>query len=126
MCISLAVTVVAVLVFGSAGAFLGHRLPVPAGVLLGTLVAVGLAGGGGMLLGLPRFSIPPGTMGLLQILLGMLVGLRMSRDELRSGAHVSVAASLLTAVLVPAAIASALVAASLTSVDVVTALFAAA
>jgi membrane AbrB-like protein len=65
-------------------------------------------------------------MGLLQILLGMLVGLRMSRDELRSGAHALVPAFLLTAILIPIAIASALVAASLTSVDVVTALFAAA
>jgi membrane AbrB-like protein len=105
----------------------GHRLPVPAGVLIGTLVGVGVAAGGGtMLLGLPQLSVPSGINRLLQIMLGTLVGLRMTRASLRSGAHALIPASLLATVLIITAIFSALVAAYLTSLDIVTALFAAA
>jgi len=125
--ISIAVSAIAVLVSGSAGAFLGHRLPVPSGVLVGTLIGVGSGSVLlGTLLGLPQPSVPFVVTGLLQIMLGMLVGLRMSRDALRSGVHALVPASLVTAVLISSAIISALVAAPLASLDIVTALFAAA
>ena len=119
-------TVAVVLIFGTVGGVVGHRLPVPAGVLVGTLVAVGIGGGGAVLLGLPHLSVPPGTYSLLQILLGMLVGFRMSWEELREGARALLPASLLAAIIIPASIIAALVAASVTSLDVVTALFAAA
>lgn len=119
-------TVAVVLIFGTVGGVVGYRLPVPAGVLVGTLVAVGIGGGGAVLLGLPHLSVPHGTYSLLQILLGMLVGFRMSREELREGARALLPASLLAAIIIPASIVAALVAASLTSLDVVTALFAAA
>jgi uncharacterized protein len=85
-----------------------------------------VVGGGGVLLGLPQVPTPPGTNELLQISLGMLVGLRMSRDGLRSGAHALLPAALVTTIIIPTGIATALIAASLTSVDAVTAIFAAA
>ncbi len=57
--ISVAITVIAAVFFGAAGAFLGHRLGVPAGVLIGTLVGVGIVvGGETALLGLPPLSVP--------------------------------------------------------------------
>ena len=76
-------------------------------------------------MGLPQVPTPPGTNTLLQLSLGMLVGFRMSRDELRSGAHALLPAALITAIITSTGIAVALVAASLTSIDAVTAVFAA-
>ena len=119
-------TVAVVLIFGGVGALVGYRLPVPAGILVGTLVAVGIGGGGVALLGLPQLSVPPGTYSLLQILLGMLVGFRMTREELREGARALLPASLLAAIIISASVGAALVAVPLTSLDPVTALFAAA
>jgi membrane AbrB-like protein len=118
-------TVAVVLIFGSVGVIVGYRLPVPAGLLLGTLVAVGIGGVGVTLLGLPQLSVPPGTYSLLQILLGMLVGFRMTREGLREGARALLPASLLAVVMISASIGAALVAVPLTSLDPVTALFAA-
>lgn len=93
---------------------------------MGALIGVaGAVGGGGALVGLPQVATPPGTNGLLQVSLGMLVGFRMSRDELRSGARALVPAALITAIITSTGIAAALVAASLTSIDAVTAVFAA-
>jgi uncharacterized protein len=124
--ITFPLTVAFVLIFGGIGGIVGYRLPVPAGVLVGTLVAVGIGGGGVALLGLPQLAIPPGTYGLLQILLGMLVGFRMTRVELREGARALLPASLLAVVIISASVGAALVAVQLTSLDPVTALFAAA
>lgn len=98
----------------------------PAGVLIGTLVAVGAVSVGGALLGLPQIPIPSWVRWALQILLGMLVGLRMDRDALRSGAHALIPATLLAAILILTTVVSALVVAPLTSADLVTLLFAAA
>jgi uncharacterized membrane protein AbrB (regulator of aidB expression) len=118
---------VVILVSGAMGAFLGHRLPVPAGVLLGTLVGVGIAAGGGSaLLGLPQFSVPLVVNRMLQVLLGMMVGFRMTRESLRSGAHALTPAILLAAILVATSVGSALIVVPLASLDIVTALFAAA
>ena len=124
--ISIGLTVAVVLIFGVVGVVVGYRLPVPAGVLVGTLVAVGVGGGGVALLGLPQLSVPPGTYSLLQILLGMLVGFRMTREELREGSHALLPASLLAVIIISASVGAALVAVPLTSLDAVTALFAAA
>jgi uncharacterized protein len=119
-------TFAVVLIFGGVGAIVGYRLPMPAGVLIGTLVAVGIGGGGVALLGLPQLSVPPWAYGLLQILLGMLVGFRMTREELREGAHALLPASLLAVIIISASVGAALVTVPLTSLDLVTALFAAA
>ncbi len=85
-----------------------------------------MVGGGGVLLELPQVPTPPGTNELLQISLGMLVVLRMSRDEVLSGAHALLPAALITTIITSTGIATALIAASLSSVDAVTAVFAAA
>jgi membrane AbrB-like protein len=119
-------TVAVVLIFGGIGAIVGYRLPVPAGILVGTLVTVGVGGGAVALLGLPHLTVPPGINGLLQILLGMLVGFRMTREELREGVRALLPASLLAVVIISASVGAALVAVSVTSLDPVTALFAAA
>lgn len=96
-------------------------------MLVGTLVGVGGAvGGGGVLLGLPQPPVPSFVNGALQIMLGMLVGFKMSRDSLGSGARALVPAALLAAIVVPTAVVVALIIAPLTSINVVTALFAAA
>jgi uncharacterized protein len=114
-------------VFGAAGAFLGNRLPVPAGVLVGTLVGVGSGSAlSNVLLGLPQPPIPTWVNGLLQISLGMFVGLRMSKDSLRAGGRALVPASLLAVLVISTAVASALIVVPLTHLDVVTVLFAAA
>lgn len=126
MRVSLVVTVVAVLIFGAAGALLGHRLAVPAGALIGTLVAVGAVSIGVELLGLPQLPVPASLRWLLQIMLGMMVGLRMDRDSLRAGARALLPAALIAAILVSSTLVAALVVAPLTSADLVTTLFAAA
>ncbi len=96
-------------------------------MLVGTLAGVGVAAGSGTaLLGLPQLSVPSWVNGLLQILLGMMVGFRITRDSLRSGAHALAPATLLAAVLILTSVVSALIAAPLASLDVATALFAAA
>jgi uncharacterized protein len=120
------VTVTAVLIFGAAGAFLGHRLPIPAGALIGTLVAVSAVSIGVDLLGLPQLPVPSPFRWILQIVLGMVVGLRMDRESLRAGARALLPASLLAAILVSSTVVVALIAAPLTSADIVTTLFAAA
>ncbi len=104
---------------------MGYRLPIPAGVLIGTLAMVG-AGSvlGSTLLGLPQPPVPSWINGTLQIMLGMLVGFRMSREELRSGVRALVPASLLSIILISTTIITALIVARLTYVDLVTALFA--
>jgi len=118
---------VAVLAFGAAGAFLGHRLPIPAGILIGTLVVVGAVSVVGVgFLGLPQLPVPSWIRQLLQIALGVMVGLRIDRDSLRAGAHALIPASLLAAVLILTTVVAALATAPLTSADLVTVLFAAA
>ena len=93
---------------------------------MGTLVAVGAVSVAGPLLGLPQVPVPPGATPVLQVLLGAMVGLRMDRGALSSGLHALVPASLLAVAVTAVAVASALLATTLTSVDAVTALFAAA
>lgn len=96
-------------------------------MLVGTLAGVGVAAGGGSaFLGLPQLSVPSWMNGLLQILLGVMVGFRMTRDSLRSGVHALAPATLLAAVLILTSVVSALIVAPLASLDVATALFAAA
>ncbi len=114
------------MILGFAGAYLGHRLPVPAGVLLGTLVAVGTVSIVSPFLGLPNVPVPPGSMPVVQVMLGIMVGLRMDRDALRSGIHALLPASVLSVAIIAISIASALVADALTSMNAITALFAAA
>lgn len=105
---------------------MGHRVPIPAGVLIGTLVGVGAVSFVGPFLGLEQLSIPSEMRWMLQILLGMMVGLRIGREELRSGAGALIPAFLLAAILIFTTVIAAVLTAPLTSADLVTVLFAAA
>jgi len=113
----------AVPVLGLFGAFLGHRLRVPAGAFLGALVGVGVALG---LLGFPEISPPPLAGQALQVMVGVIVGLRITRDSVLSGARTLLPATVLAAVFLASGVAAAVAAVSLTGMAPVTALFAAA
>jgi uncharacterized protein len=119
-------SVIVLLAFGSAGAFLCSRLKIPAGVLIGTLA--GVSGGSAILgfLGLPSVTAPQEARQTLQIMVGLMVGLQVSRSSLSSGVRSLVPAFLITGAMILTGVAAALVATRLTSVDLATALFAAA
>ena len=110
------------MVAGLAGAYLGYRLRLPAGVLVGTIVGIG---GAVVLLGSPPVSPSQDIKRLLQIPAGLIVGLRISRDSLRAGGRVILPAFLLTGVIVLVSLVSALATVRFTGLDPTTALFAA-
>ena len=105
------------------GAFVGLRIGVPAGAFTGAMVAVGL-----MLavLGFPSVPVPDLLGQALQVMVGVLVGFRISRDSLASGAKTLLPATVLAALFLASAVAVAAVVVGLTGVSPVTALFAAA
>jgi len=105
------------------GAYLGLRIGIPAGAFTGAMVAVGL-----MLAFLGFPSVPaPDLLGQgLQVMVGVLVGFRISRDSLASGAKTLLPAALLAGLFLASAVAVAVVAVGLTGVSPITALFAAA
>lgn len=105
------------------GAFVGHRLRVPAGSFTGAMVGVGLLLA---VLGFPEVGTPRPLNQMLQILVGVLVGLRISRDSLASGARTLFPAAVLAAVFLLSGVAAAGAAVALTGMSPVTALFAAA
>lgn len=79
-----------------------------AGVLIATLLAVGAVSIEGAFSEVPQLRIPSWARYVLQILLGMMVGLRMDRDALRAGVHALIPTSLLTAILILTTVAAAL------------------
>jgi membrane AbrB-like protein len=105
------------------GAYLGLRIGIPAGAFTGAMVAVGL-----MLaaLGFPTVPTPDLLGQALQVMVGVLVGFRISRDSLASGARTSLPAAVLAALFLASAVAVAELAVGLTGVSPITALFAAA
>lgn len=105
------------------GASLGHRLGVPAGAFTGAMVGVGLLLA---VLGFPSIPAPDLLGQALQVMVGVLVGFRISRDSLASGARTLVPAAVLAAVFLASAVAAAAMAVGLTRISPVTALFAAA
>lgn len=116
-------SIIVLLAFGFAGAFLCSRLRLPAGALIGTIVGVS---GGSAILGFPPVAAPQEAKQALQIMVGLLVGLKVSRNTLSSGARSLVPAFLITAIMMFAGIISALIAVRFTSVGLITVLFAAA
>ncbi len=79
-----------------------------------------------MILGFPPVTVPQEAKQVLQIMVGLMVGLKISRSSLGSGVRSLVPAFLITATMMLTGIASALIAVRITSVDLATALFAAA
>jgi len=114
---------VVVLVLGLLGAYLGHRFRAPAGVFTGALFGVGAALA---LLGFPELSPPPLAGQALQVMVGVIVGLRITRDAIRSEARTLLPATILAGVFLASGLAAAVAAVSLTGMTPVTALFAAA
>ena len=108
---------------GLIGAFVGYRLRVPAGAFMGALFGVGAALG---LFGFPEVSPPPLAGQALQVVVGVIVGLRVTRDAMRSGTHTLLPATVLAGVFLASGFAAAVAAVWLTGMTPVTALFAAA
>lgn len=105
------------------GAYLGFRIGVPAGAFTGAMVGVG------MLLavfGFPSIKTPAILGQALQVMVGVLVGFRITRGSLSSGARTILPATALAGLFLLSAIAAAAMATGLTGVRPVTALFAAA
>lgn len=107
---------------GSAGAFAGYRTRVPAGVLLGALVGVG---GTITALGVDGIQLPRQVGSGLQILVGLMVGARMTRSSFASGAKLILPAGLVAGLMLATGIGAALLAVRLASISFETALFAA-
>jgi membrane AbrB-like protein len=117
-----AALVVTVSLAGGAGAWAGYCARIPAGVLVGTIVGVG-----GMLLAVGAEGTDlPREVGLgLQILVGLMVGARMTRSSLVAGARMIGPAAVVAASMLVTGVAAALTIERLTSVSLETALFAA-
>lgn len=77
-------------------------------------------------LGFPEVGAPPPLNQMLQILVGVLVGLRISRDSLAAGTRTLFPAAVLAAVFLLSGLAAAGATVALTGMSPVTALFAAA
>jgi membrane AbrB-like protein len=90
---------------------------------MGALFGVGLALG---LLGFPEVSPPPLAGQALQVMVGVIVGLRVTRDSMRSGARTLLPAAVLAGIFLASRFTAAVAAVSLTEMTPVTALFAAA
>ncbi|CAA9393354.1 MAG: hypothetical protein AVDCRST_MAG22-751 [uncultured Rubrobacteraceae bacterium] len=105
------------------GATLGYQLGVPAGAFTGAMVAVGLSLA---ILGFPPVPAPALLGQVLQVMVGVLVGFRMSRDSVASGSRTLLPAAVLAALFLASGVAAAAMAVGLTGVSWITALFAAA
>jgi uncharacterized protein len=108
---------------GLLGGFLGHRLRIPSGAFTGAMVGVGTALG---FLGFPKVSVPPLAGQSLQVMVGVIVGLRITGESLRSGARSLLPAVVVAAIFLASGLAAATAAVSLTGLSPTTALFAAA
>ena len=117
-------TVIAVVTIpGLLGGFLGHRLRAPAGAFTGAMAGVGIALG---FLGFPEVSTPPLAGQSLQVMVGVIVGLRITGESLRSGARSLLPAVVVAVIFLISGLAAATTAVSLTGMSPTTALFAAA
>jgi uncharacterized protein len=87
------------------------------------MLGVGTALG---LLGFPKVSVPPLAGQSLQVMVGVIVGLRITGESLRSGARSLLPAAVVAAIFLASGLAAATAAVSLTGMSPTTALFAAA
>jgi membrane AbrB-like protein len=108
---------------GLPGGFLGHRLRIPSGAFTGAMVGVGTALG---FLGFPKVSVPPVAGQSLQVMVGGIVGLRITGESLRSGARSLLPAMVVAAIFLASGLAAATATVSLTGLSPTGALFAAA
>jgi membrane AbrB-like protein len=109
------------LAVGLAGGLLGLWLRLPAGPLMGSMLAVAALGLTGWL---PGEAIPASLKDLAKILIGTVVGSAVTLGTLQALREAALPALLLTAVLVAAGLAGGWVLSLVTKVDIATALFA--
>lgn len=106
---------------GPAGAFLASRFRVPGGVFVGALIGTAAAT---MTLDCPSLALPQAFEGMIQIFVGLLVGLRVSSGVFRRGGRVLGTVILLASLTLVFGFAAALFATTLSSMGAVTAFFA--
>jgi uncharacterized protein len=87
------------------------------------MVGVGITLG---FLGFPEITVPPLAGQSLQVMVGVIVGLRITGESLRSGVRSLLPAAVVAAIFLASSLASATAAVSLTGISPITALFAAA
>ena len=87
------------------------------------MIGVGTALG---FLGFPKVSVTPVAGQSLQVMVGVIVGLRITAESLRSGARALLPAVVVAAIFLASGLAAAMAAVSLTGLSPTTALFAAA
>jgi membrane AbrB-like protein len=109
------------LLVGLGGGLLGLWLRLPAGALMGSMLAVAALGLTGWL---PGETIPPTLKDLAKILIGTVVGSTVTVGTLQALREAAMPALVLTGVLVAAALAGGWVLSLVTKVDIATALFA--
>ena len=105
------------------GACLGLRIGIPAGAFTGAMVAVGVLLA---VFGFPSVPAPDLLGQALQVMVGVLVGFRISRGSLLSRARTLLPAVILAALFLASAVAVAAASVGLTGISPTTALFAAA
>lgn len=112
----------AAVALGLCGSGIGHRLRVPAGPLTGGILGVGTVLA---IIGFPELR-PPSELGqLLQVLVGVLVGIRLDRRSVALLPRYLLPATLVAASFVVAGFFSSLYLTATTTLDTQTALFAA-
>lgn len=111
---------VVTLAVGLLGGLLGVWLRLPAGALIGSMVAVGAMG----LLGLNADPVPPLFRDLAKIVIGTVVGSTITAATVQDIREVALPALLVTALMIGAGLLGGWLLASFTRIDVATALFA--
>lgn len=116
------VSVAAAVALGLCGSGVGYRLGLPAGPLTGGILGVGMVLA---IIGFPDLTVPPQLGQLLQVLVGILVGLRLDRRSAALLPRHLLPATLLAVSFVAAGVLSSLYLTATTTLDGRTALFAA-
>ena len=113
------VDMVFTLAIAAAGGFIGIKLKLPAGGLVGSMVAVALAQIGGLRLG----SMPPGAMIVLQVLVGMMIGLGITREAALEMKQLALPGLLLVLGMVVAGVTMGFLVKKISGLDLVTSLY---
>lgn len=113
------VDMVFTLAIAAAGGIIGIKLKLPAGGLVGSMVAVALAQIGGLRLG----SMPPGAMIVLQVLVGMMIGLGITREAALEMKQLALPGLLLVLGMIVAGVTMGFLVKKISGLDLVTSLY---
>lgn len=103
-----------------AGGIIGIKLKLPAGGLVGAMLAVALVQTAG---GLHLSAMPAGTMTLLQIMVGMMIGLGITREAVLEMKEMVIPGLVLVICMVVVGISLGFLIKKLSNLDVVTSLY---